>query len=278
MDIIQVIVLSLVESLTEFIPVSSTGHLILTQKLLNWDVPFAFDLIIQLGAFLAVVFYFFPLLKKIIINLFLLCKKYLQKQANSLTSDEIFYSKLGIFIIIASIPSGILGIIFSDLIEKYLQNEFFVALFLLTFSFVMLFADKKAKSANKKLEKMNLKSMIKMGLWQILSILPGVSRSGSVISGGLFEGFDRKTSAQLSFLIGLPIIFGGGLKGIYDIVKGKISLDIPTSLIVIGLIISFITGFFVIKYLIKYLEKNSLKPFVWYRIILALIIFAILIF
>jgi len=278
MDIFQVIILSLVESLTEFIPVSSTGHLILTQRLFNWDVPFAFDLIIQLGAFLAVVVYFFPLLKKIIINLFKLIKKWLQKKDKEYQYDEIFYSKLGFLILIASIPSGIIGLILSDSIEKYLQNEFFVALFLLLFSFVMLFADKKAATSTKELKQMDLKSMFKMGLWQILSILPGVSRSGSVISGGLFEGFDRKTSAQLSFLIGLPIIFGGGLKGIYDIAKGNTTLDIPTSYIVIGLIVSFITGFFVIKYLIKYLEKNSLKPFVWYRIILALLIFAILLF
>lgn len=276
MDIFQVIVLSLVESLTEFIPVSSTGHLILTQKFLNWDVPFAFDLIIQLGAFLAVVFYFFPLLKKIVVNLFLLIKKWLQKKNKELTSDEIFYSKLGIFILIASIPSGILGLIFSNSIEKYLQNEFFVALFLLLFSFVMFFADKKAKTSTKEIKQMDLKSMFKMGLWQILSILPGVSRSGSVMSGGLFEGFDRKTSAQLSFLIGLPIIFGGGIKGIYDILKGKVALDIPSLYIVIGLIVSFITGYFVIKYLIKFLEKNSLKPFIIYRVILALVIFAIL--
>jgi len=277
MDIFQVITLSIVESLTEFIPVSSTGHLILTQKLLNWNVPFAFDLIIQLGAFLAVIVYFFPLIKKIITSMFAMCKVFIQKRRNihlQNSNDEIFYSKLGIFILIASLPSGIIGFILADTIEKYFHSELYVAIFLFLFSFVMLYADK--KESNKYLKSMNFLSIFKMGLWQILAILPGISRSGSCIVGGITSGFDRSTSAKLSFLLGLPIIFGGGLKGFYDLYKGTSQLAISPLLIIIGLATSFVTGFFVIKYLIRFLEKNSLKVFIYYRIALALVIFAIL--
>jgi undecaprenyl-diphosphatase len=277
MDIFQVIVLAIVESLTEFIPVSSTGHLILTQKLLNWNVPFSFDLIIQLGAFLAVIVYFFPLIKKILISLFVVCKDFIQNKGKTLKKelvDEIFYSKLGIFILIASLPSGIIGFVLADTIEKYLHSEIFVAIFLFFFSFVMLYADKKV--SKKDLSSMNFISIFKMGLWQILAILPGISRSGSCMVGGLTSGFDRSTSAKVSFLLGLPIIFGGGLKGFYDLYKGESVLAISPTLIVIGLIVSFVTGFLVIKYLIKFLEKNSLKIFIYYRMALAVIIFLIL--
>jgi undecaprenyl-diphosphatase len=277
MDIFQVIVLSIVESLTEFIPVSSTGHLILTQKLLNWNVPFAFDLIIQLGAFFAVIVFFFPLIKKIFLSLISVCKLYIQKSNNpqkKSSNDEMFYSKLGIFILIASIPSGIIGFLLSDSIEKYLHSEIYVAIFLFLFSFVMLYADKKV--AKNDLTSMNFLAILKMGLWQILAILPGISRSGSCMVGGLTSGFNRSTSARISFLLGLPIIFGGGLKGFYDLYKGTAELTISPVLIIIGLITSFATGYLVIKYLIRYLEKNSLKVFIIYRISLALIIFIIL--
>jgi undecaprenyl-diphosphatase len=277
MDIFQVIVLSIVESLTEFIPVSSTGHLILTQKLLNWEVPFAFDLIIQLGAFFAVVVFFFPLIKKIFLSLIVVCKLYIQKsnipQKNA-NNDEIFYSKLGIFILIASIPSGIIGFLLADTIEKYLHSEIYVAIFLFLFSFVMLYADR--KDAKNDLTSMNFVTILKIGLWQILAILPGISRSGSCMVGGLTSGFNRSTSARISFLLGLPIIFGGGLKGFYDLYKGTAELPISPVLIIIGLLTSFATGYLVIKYLIRYLEKNSLKIFIYYRIALALIIFIIL--
>jgi len=277
MDIFQVIVLAIVESLTEFIPVSSTGHLILTQKLLNWDVPFSFDLIIQLGAFLAVVVYFFPLLKKILRGMFVMCKVFIRNGKNIVTdryTEEIFYSKLGLFILIGSLPSGLIGFLLADTIEIYLHNEFFVAFFLFIFSFVMLYADK--KSSKMDLNSMNFVSIFKMGLWQILAILPGISRSGSCMVGGLTSGFDRSTSAKISFLLGLPIIFGGGLKGFYDLYKGTSVINISPTLIVIGLIVSFVTGFLVIKYLIKFLEKNSLRIFIYYRIALAIIIFLIL--
>lgn len=276
MDIIQVIVLSLVESLTEFIPVSSTGHLILTQKLFNWDTPFAFDLIIQLGAFLAVVVYFFPLIKKIVISIFKMIIFFIQKRKKILnrpSNDVILYSKLGVFILIASIPSGIIGFFLADFIETTLHSEVFVAVFMFLFSFVMLYADK--KNSKNEINNMNFKSIFKMGLWQILAILPGVSRSGACMVGGLTSGFDRSTSAKLSFLLGLPIIFGGGLKGFYDLYKGSSVLDISPILIIIGLVVSFVTGFIVIKYLIKFLQTNSLKVFIYYRIVLSVIIFII---
>jgi undecaprenyl-diphosphatase len=277
MDIIQVVVLSIVESLTEFIPVSSTGHLILTQKLFNWDIPFAFDLIIQLGAFLAVIIYFFPLIKKILLSIFKVCIFFIQKKENfdkKPTADETFYSKLGIFIFIASIPSGIIGFVLADFIESYLHSEIYVAVFMFLFSFVMLIVDKK----NPKLEltDMSFPSIFKMGLWQILAILPGVSRSGACMAGGLTSGFNRSTSAKIGFLLGLPIIIGGGLKGFYDLYKGDTSLNISPYLIILGLALSFVTGFFVIKFLIRFLEKNSLKVFIYYRIALSLMILLIL--
>ena len=264
MDLSQVIILSIIEGVTEFLPISSTGHLIIAEKLLGWKVPFAFDLIIQVGAFCAVIFLFHAKIFKILMatKRFILYK--LTKSA--FEEKDRIDARLGMSMLIATIPIAIIGVVLQGWIEKTLHTGLIVSIFLILFSFVMAYFDKRA-DGKKTINETTSTDVLKIGLWQVISLIPGVSRSGATIVGGMAAGLSRETAAEVSFILGVPLVLGAGLKGVFDLVKGKEGFgDITIFQVGLGFLISFAVGMIVIKFLLNFVKNNNFKPFIWYRI------------
>lgn len=265
MNILQAVILGAVQGLTEFIPVSSSGHLILAHNILGTvsASDLSFDAVLQLATVLAVLVYFwkdlFRLLKTFVSLIFL--KPVEQKEKTLLHA-----------IIIGTIPALLLGLLLESRMETVFRNASFVALALLLGSILMFFAEKYARTNFVKQNVTITKSRgFIIGLFQSLALFSGVSRSGATISGGLFSGLTRAEATRFSFLLSFPIIFGSGLKKLFDLSElGQLSsIGLP---LVIASVVSFIVGLMSIKFLINYLKNHSLNIFVWYRIVLATVI------
>jgi undecaprenyl-diphosphatase len=268
MDFIQSAVLGLVQGLTEFIPVSSTGHLILARKIMGLDLvgTLSFDAILQLATGLAVLLYFWQDIWTIIKN-----RDY----------------KLILVLIIGSIPAVVLGLFLNDYMDTVFRGTTVVAVTLILGAILFYFAEKFGRERPEILSSFNgvpnhsesisglsLRRGLVVGLFQCLALVPGMSRSGSTISGGLLAGLNREVAVRFSFLLSLPIIFGSGLKKVWDlsqINQGFTLIDLESSLIIAS-IFAFISGLLAIHFLLKFLKNHSLNYFGVYRIILAMII------
>ena len=251
---IEILILSLVQGITEFLPISSSSHLILISKYLNFDSQsLSIDVSLHIGSFLAVIFYFY----KDIINFY---------------ENKILFLK----IFVSSIPVMVVGffLIKSGAVEKIRSIEI-IAWTTLIFGFLLYISDKFELKKNIKND-FNLKSAIIIGLLQISSLIPGVSRSGIAITAARFLSFDRSEAAKISFLISIPILGAVSIFGLKNLIFSE-SIEF-TKLNLISIIISFIFSFLTIKYFIRYVKKFSLNIFVYYRVLLGfvLIIFAYL--
>lgn len=248
MDLFQTIVLSLVEGISEFLPISSTGHLILTAKLLDitqTEFVKSFQIIIQLGAILAVVVIYF---KKLVLSL----------------NWELYRN-----ILIAFLPSVVFGLIFYGLIKEYLiGNSQVVVWSLFIGGVVMLLFERFWKFTNNK--PLITSHYFIIGLFQILSMIPGVSRAFATIFGGMVVGMDRKKSTEFSFFLAIPTMLGAS---VLDIAKTDVSVWTSSNLttLAIGFILSFLTAYVAVKWLIKYVQNHNFKIFGWYRIIIAIL-------
>lgn len=271
MDIFNSITLGIVQGITEFLPISSSGHLIIAREVLGIQVSYglAYDAILQLATTLAVLIYFWKDIKKYATTFFRIVTK---KPVES--SDKV----LLFAIIIGTIPSVILGFLLEDSMESVFRNTQLVALMLIVGSFIMLLAEKtnirnnKQATRNKQDDtKLTIKRGFIIGLYQALALIPGMSRSGMTISGGLFNGLNREYSARFSFLLAFPILLGSGFKKLFDLSSEQILSTISLDLFV-GFLTSFVVGFCVIGFLLKFLRSNSMKVFIVYRIILAVVI------
>ena len=242
MNFFEIIFLGLIQGLTEFLPISSTGHLILAQRLFNLFSSLSFDAFIHLGSFLAIIVYFWKDLK------------------------EIWNYKW--FIVISAIPGGIAGLLFEHIVEEYFRIPLVVALSLIIMSIPMILGEFFGK---KQFEIKNLtytKALI-IGLFQALALIPGTSRSGITISAGLLLGLKREVSAKFSFLAGAPLILGAGLyEGLKLVNSSFISLDMALT----GFFSSAVFSFIAIAFLIPFLKRYSLYSFVVYRIFLGIFI------
>lgn len=251
MNFLSAVFLGIIQGLTEFIPVSSTGHLILFRELMNMEVTgtLAFDAVLQLATALAVLIYFWRDLWNIFKN-----------------RDF----KLIFILIIGTIPAMFLGLFLEDLMDTKLRSTFVVAISLISGSVLFYLVEKFYKQ---KLE-LNYKSALIIGLFQCFALVPGFSRSGATISGGLFMGLKREVAIRFSFLLSLPIILGSGLKKILDlsqINEGLTLIDVGSPLLIAS-IFAFISGLLAINFLLKFLKNHSLNYFGIYRLILAFII------
>ncbi len=268
MNIFEAILLGVIQGLTEFLPISSTGHLTLTGKLMNlissghperWT---SFIAVIQLGTLLAVLIYFRSELVKIIRdfiaeNIFSR-KKYSQQSVNS---------RLGWQIIIGSIPVVIIGLGFKDYIEGAFTKNLYVISGSLIFFGLLLALSEKAGKFKKDMEEITWKDALLVGVFQTFALIPGSSRSGTTITGGLFGGLKRDVAAKFSFLLGIPAILGSGLLEFYQslsYLNGSAAVNLAVSTLV-----SAISGYFAIDFLIKYLKKHSTNVFVVYRFMIA---------
>jgi len=259
-NLLSSVILGAVQGITEFLPVSSSGHLIITRDLLHLTTSsdFLFDVILHLATALAVVVYFRTDLWRIISSLF---------RGIVLERDRI----LVMAIIIGTIPVFIAGLLFKSSIETIFRSDFVVVGGLIVGSIIFWYAEKQAKVD----AELSVKSGFKIGLFQVLSLVPGMSRSGMTISGGLFSGLSRERAAVFSFLLGLPAIFGAGVLSLVDardvISANGLGLDV-----LFGGAVAFIFGMLAIHVLLKYLRTHSLQPFIWYRFALAFVLLVFL--
>ena len=263
MDLIQRNILGAAQGLAEFLPISSSGHLIVAHWLFNKDLGLAFDVALHWGTLLAVLVYF----RIDIINLLRGFWHSLFKSTRDLEGN--IYQKLSWLIIIASVPAAIIGKLLESKAESVFRNPVLVALNLAVFGVVILLADKFGKK-EKNLDKIKWTDALIIGLLQALAIIPGISRSGATITAGLFLAFKRPDAARFSFLMSVPVIFGAGVLEAPNFTNTS---SIPE--VVVGFLAAAIFGFLAIKYLLRYIANHDFKVFVWYRFILAALILAV---
>ncbi|MGI8881199.1 MAG: undecaprenyl-diphosphate phosphatase [Jatrophihabitans sp.] len=256
MTLLQALVYGLVQGLTEFLPISSTGHLRIVQALFGWDDPgAAFSAVIQLGTTLAVVIYFWRELLHIVVGWF---RGVLRKE------DRGLEYRMGNYLILATIPVGIFGLIFSHQIETGARNLWLIASALIVFALVLLAAERVGNRARVE-EDVNLKDAVAVGAAQALALIPGVSRSGATISAGLFRGLDRPTAARFSFLLSIPAVV---LSGLYEARHIGEKGSPGAGLTGVATIISFGVGLASIAWLMRFITRHSTLAFIVYRIAL----------
>ena len=248
---LQAIILGIVQGLTEFLPVSSTAHLILFPWFFNWSGvvdTLSFDLALHAGTLLALLLCFWR------------------------DWVDLFFRKqrlLGL-IILATIPAGIAGLLLNDLAEHSLRSPLLISIMLIIGGLIMLASEKIYKYRD--MEKLFLKDVIFIGVAQAVAIIPGVSRSGFTIAAGLFRGLERETAARFSFLLATPIIGGAFLLHLKGLIMNHADHSAP--LFVAGFVSSFVTGFIAIKFMMSFLKRYPLDIFVYYRFLLAAVIIA----
>ena len=266
----QAIVLGIIEGITEFLPISSTGHLTIAEKLMGMPLDdeglIAFTAIIQIGAIAAAIIYFWQDIQRVLIAWWrgLWWKRARRK----------FDYKYGWAIIIGSVPIAVVGLVFKDEIETVLRSLWFVAGALIVWSGVMWLADKYATA--KRVEKdTTWKDTLVIGLGQCLSLVPGVSRSGATISVGLLRGFDRVTVTKLSFFLGIPALVAAGLLEVVTKYK-HISGGVGWTSTIIATVVSFGVGYVAVAWLLKFVQNNNFRSFIVYRFVLGLLLMVLL--
>ncbi|MFZ2098424.1 MAG: undecaprenyl-diphosphatase UppP [Anaerolineales bacterium] len=266
MTIIQAIILGVIQGLSEFIPISSSAHLVITQSILGWNIPdqqaFIFDVLVHLGTLIAVVIYFRKDLWDILRAVFL-------GIASKRPFSE-YASRLGWIIIFATIPSVIVGFIFQSQVAQAFSSPLFAGIFLSVTAILLLLAEIIGRRS-RKLEEINWKDGLIIGLFQAIALLPGISRSGSAITGGMLRNLDRPSSARFSFLLSIPAIVGAVTLASVDLIQSpNFTLQIPT--LVAGFIASGLVGYLSIRWLLSYLTKRPLYIFSVYCLVVSIII------
>lgn len=265
------ILLGIVEGVTEFLPVSSTGHLTIVEKLLGYQIDSpgitAFTAVIQIGAIFAAVLYFRQ-------DIWRVGSAWCRGVVDASARKSADY-KYGWAIIIGSLPIAVVGLLFQDTIETTLRSLWWVAGALIVWSFVLLFADKRAVQ-NRSEKDVTWKDTFMIGAVQCLALIPGVSRSGATMSAGLLAGFDRVTVTRLSFFLGIPALVAAGV--LQAATKfGDISAHgvgwWPT---IIATVVSFVVGYISIAWLLKFISQNDFTLFVWYRITVGCLIIGLI--
>ncbi|MBE0572561.1 MAG: undecaprenyl-diphosphatase UppP [Ignavibacteriaceae bacterium] len=275
MSVLEAILLGIVQGLTEFLPISSTGHLTLAGKFMNLiseDHPeqwTAFIAVIQLGTMLAVLVYFWKdlinIIKDFVLDNIVKPVKYSEQKINS---------KLGWLIIFGTIPVVIIGLAFKDAIEGALtKNLYVIAASLIVLALILALAEKIAKF-KKDIGNITAIDSIIIGIAQAISLIPGSSRSGTTITAGLFVGLNREAAARFSFLLSVPAVLASGVLQLYEALK-FIDQSMAVN-IVVATVVSGISGYLAIDFLLKYLKKNTTFLFVYYRIVLGIFILILL--
>ena len=262
MDAFQAIVLGIVQGLTEFLPISSSGHLLIVPALLGWEDPgSAFTAVTQLGTMAAVLLYFRKDLWTIARAWFL--SLWLKPELRG-TLD----ARMGWYIGLGTLPVAVFGLLFNDQIEDGARSLYLVGTTLIVLGLVLLLADKVARH-ERQLEDIKARDAIVIGFAQALALIPGVSRSGATISAGLALGFDRLSAARYSFLLSVPAVVLSGLFELKDVGSGGGYGPFPT---IVATIVAFIVGYWSIAFLLRYLTTHTLKPFIAYRLIVGAIV------
>jgi undecaprenyl-diphosphatase len=285
LDIVEAIVLGITQGLTEFLPISSSGHLILVPWLFNWEQNgLEFDAALHLGTLIAVFAYFWRDIAYMIAAIPLALRQPLRTLAfdaetGRAESDQEQinrrFGKLGLLIVLASIPGGIVGLLAQDAIDEFFHDEdhveravVAVAMLLIVFALVLFVAERRG-SMSRGLPSISLRDAIAIGSAQAVALLPGVSRSGITLSAGLFLGIRRADAARFSFLLGIPLVTLAGLKGVVDILQSSPDTRELVTLAV-GMTSAAVSGLFAIWGLLRFLQHSSTVVFVIYRVILGI--------
>jgi undecaprenyl-diphosphatase len=266
-DFLQALLLGLVEGVTEFLPVSSTGHLTITEKLLGLkiddDTVTAFTAVIQVGAIIAVIVYFRQDIWRII-----------TAWVRGIAKPDVrgsFDYRMGWYVIVGTIPVGIAGVLGKDLVTGALRNLWWVASALIVWSVVMVLAERVATQRRHERD-MTMRDAIFIGVVQCISLVPGVSRSGATISAGLFAGLDRVAATRMSFFMSIPALTAAGLFELPSAVTG----DIPIAATIVATVVSFAVAYVAVAWLLKFVAHHSITWFVPYRVALGVILMVVL--
>lgn len=263
MSYAQAVVLGIVQGLTEFLPVSSSGHLILAPRIFGWpDQGLAVDAALHLGTLAALVAYF-------------------RGELLGLVAGTVS-RRLGVLVLLATIPAGLAALAFGASIEAYLRSPLLIAFTTAFWAVVMWLADRRAAGTTgagarspvapgDPLERVDWRQSMAVGLAQALALVPGTSRSGITITTGLLAGLDRATAARYAFLLGIPITAAAGLKKTLDIARDGLAPG-DAGPLAVAILASFVSGWFAVWFLVTYLKRRSLTPFVVYRLALAAVI------
>lgn len=265
LEVLKVIILGIVQGITEWLPISSTGHLILVEQLIQLKQSEAFtnmfNVVIQFGSILAVVVIYFHKL-----NPFSPTKTEKQKKMTI---------QLWIKVVIGTIPALIGGVLLNDLIESKLSNAYVVALMLIVYGILFIVIEKRNETREpkvKRISQLSVKTVLLIGVFQMMAMIPGTSRSGATIVGALALGVSRSVAAEFTFFLAIPVMFGASLlKGAKFLMNATMTSQ-EGVILVVGMIVAFAVSLVVIKFLMGYIKKHDFKVFGWYRIILGVIV------
>ncbi|MBU0596540.1 undecaprenyl-diphosphate phosphatase [Patescibacteria group bacterium] len=265
----QALVLGIIQGFTEFLPISSSGHLVFVPRLFGWgDQGLSFDVMVHLGTLLAVVVYFRR-------KLWAVMKAMVGKETRNKKQETSDLRRFGWLILLTIIPAGVVGLLFNDWIEMSLRATWVIGVGLIFWGILLGIADYYSKKtvvhSQKSVDQLNWKSALFIGCAQAIALIPGTSRSGITMTAGLFSKLDKKSAAEFSFLMSVPIIaMAGGLK-VIDLVQTGLG-DISLLVLSAGFIASAFSGFIAIWGLMKIIQKWSFMPFVVYRVVVGIAI------
>ncbi|MDW7668367.1 MAG: undecaprenyl-diphosphate phosphatase [Bacillota bacterium] len=262
-EIIKVIIIGIVEGITEWLPVSSTGHMILVEEFIKMDVTPAFKemflVVIQLGAIMAVVILFFHKLNP-----------FSPKKSKQ---EKIDTMKIWFKVVIGVLPAAVLGLLFDDWLNDHLYNYWTVAVMLIFYGILFIIVENRNEGRKVKItnfEELPYKTAFYIGIFQVLALIPGTSRSGATIVGGIILGTSRFIAAEFSFFLSIPVMFGASA---LKIVKfGSKFSNNEIIILLTGMVVAFVISIISIKFLLQYIKNHDFKVFGWYRIILGIIV------
>jgi len=265
MNAIQAIVLGAVQGFTEFLPISSSAHLILVPWILGWqDQGLTFDVVLHAGTLVAILAYFWK-------DWYGMLRGVLNGMRKNPTAEDAAESKLFLYVVCGTIPAALAGFFAEKAVETTLRNPFVLSFTMIGVAVLLWVAEKTAR-LKKEISEISLPDALSIGTAQALALIPGTSRSGITITTALFLGFTRETAARFSFLLSAPIIAGAGLKKALELRHEGIHRTEQLPLL-LGFLASLIVGYLTIRFLMNFLQKNSLFIFVCYRILLGILIF-----
>ena len=265
-EIFKVIILGIVEGITEWLPISSTGHLILVDEFIKLNASDAFkemfNVVVQLGAIMAVVVLYFNKLNP-----------FSPKKSRS---QKVHTIQLWMKVVVACLPAAVLGILFYDWMEEHFHNYIVVAIMLIVYGVLFIWVEnwnKKSSPSVTKLSTLSYKTALFIGLFQVLSLIPGTSRSGATILGALLLGVSRYVAAEFTFFLAIPVMFGAsGIKLLKFFGEGAGITGMEVAMLSVGCIVAFVVSVIAIKFLMGYIKKNDFKVFGYYRIILGILV------
>lgn len=264
MSILQAIVLGIVQGVTEFLPISSTGHLRIVPAFLGWEDPgAAFTAVTQLGTMAAVLLYFRE-------DLLRIARAWLRSLRDRSARSELD-ARLGWYIVLGTIPIGIFGVLFKDRIETGARDLYLIGVALIVLGLVLLLAEKVGKR-DRSMEQIETRDGFVVGMAQALALIPGVSRSGATITAGLFLGLDRSSAARFSFLLSVPAVVLSGLLELGSILSGEEGQDTGATALIVATVFAFLSGYAAIALLLRYLSNHTMVIFVVYRVALGALV------